>query len=239
MKKKFFLNIQSKGGSGKSMLTYLQALKNETNEKTCFVDLDSYNKISTQQLKFIGLHSSDRIIQIEMFDNLKKIERNKLFDILSALNAYNFDEFYIDFGTPESAQFPALLQVDFTVDEFKEFEKELDAEFIFNVIVAGGASYMSSFNYLKEITTLIDGKFDVNILINDFTFVNYPLLIDEIKAWAKGNNGKIKEVKQFGAFIIERATGQKIIDNVKLGLGMKDYTSFSSKMILKRELKRI
>lgn len=73
MKKKFFLNIQSKGGSGKSMLTYLQALKNETNEKTCFVDLDSYNKTATQQLKFIGLHSSDRLLQIEMFDNLKKI----------------------------------------------------------------------------------------------------------------------------------------------------------------------
>ena len=73
MKKKFFLNIQSKGGSGKSMLTYLQALKNETNEKTCFVDLDSSTKTSTQQLKFIGSHSGNRIIQIEMFDNLKKI----------------------------------------------------------------------------------------------------------------------------------------------------------------------
>ena len=239
MKKKFFLNIQSKGGTGKSMLTYFQALKNETNDKTCFVDLDSYNKTSTQQLKFIGLHSGNRIIQIEMFDNLKKIERKKLFDILSALNAYNFDEFYIDFGTPESAQFPALLKVDFTVDEFKEFEKGLDAEFIFNVIVAGGTSYMGSFNYLKDITTLIDGKFDINVLINDFTFANDPLLIDEIKAWAKGNEDKIKEVKQFGVIFVDRVSGQKIIDNAKLGLGLQDYTSFISKKILKRELKRI
>lgn len=155
------------------------------------------------------------------------------------MNAYNFDEFYLDFGTPESAQFPALLKVDFTVDEFKEFEKELDAEFIFNVIVAGGASYMSSFNYLKDITTLLDGKFDVNVLINDFTFANYPLLIDEIKAWAKGTKGKIKDVKQFGAILVDRSSGQKIIDNVKLGLGLQDYTSFTSKTILKRELKRI
>ena len=239
MKKKFFLNIQSKGGSGKSMLTYLQALKNETNEKTCFIDLDSSTKTSTQQLKFIGSHATNRIIQIDMFDNLKKIEREKLFDIFSALNTYNFEEYYIDFGAPESEQFPALLKLDFTVDDFKEFEKELNAEFIFNVIVAGGTSYMSSFNYLKEITTLIDGKFDVNVLINDFTFANYPILIEEIKAWAKGNKGKIKEVKQFGAILVDRASGQKIIDNVKLGLGLQDYTSFTSKTILKRELKRI
>ena len=239
MKKKFYLNIQSKGGSGKSMLTYLQALKNETNEKTCFIDLDSSTKTSTQQLKFILVQANNRLLQIEMFDNLKKIEREKLFDIFSGLNSYDFDEYYIDFGAPESEQFPALLKLDFTVDDFKEFEKELNAEFIFNVVVAGGTSYMSSFNYLKDITTLIDGKFDVNVLINDFTFANYPQLIDEIKAWAKEKKGKIKEVKQFGAILVDRSSGQKIIDNVKLGLGLQDYTSFTSKTILKRELKRI
>ena len=39
--KTIFLNIQSKGGAGKSMLTYLQALKHQGNEHVAFVDLDS------------------------------------------------------------------------------------------------------------------------------------------------------------------------------------------------------
>ena len=239
MKKKFYLNIQSKGGSGKSMLTYLQALKNETNEKTCFIDLDSSTKTSTQQIKFIQAHSENRLLNIDMFDNIRKIEREKIFEILAALNNYDFDEFYIDFGAPESEQLPALLNIDFTIDEFKEFEKELGADFIFNVIMAGGPAYMSCFKYLKEVTNLVDGKFELNILINDFTFSNYPELIDELKAWAKGTKGKIKDVKQFGAILVDRSSGQKIIDNVKLGLGLQDYTSFTSKTILKRELKRI
>lgn len=125
MKKKFYLNIQSKGGAGKSMLTYLQAVKNETNEKTYFIDLDSSTKTSSQQIKFIQTHSENRLLTIEMFDNLKKIEREKLFEILAALNNYSFDEFYIDFGAPESEQLPALFNMDFTIDQFKEFETEL------------------------------------------------------------------------------------------------------------------
>jgi len=50
--KSFYFNIQSKGGSGKSMLTYLQALKHEKNEKAAFVDLDSSTQTSTRQLHF-------------------------------------------------------------------------------------------------------------------------------------------------------------------------------------------
>jgi cellulose biosynthesis protein BcsQ len=51
----FYFNIQSKGGAGKSMLTYLQALKHETNDQAVFVDLDSSTKTSVRQLRFIGI----------------------------------------------------------------------------------------------------------------------------------------------------------------------------------------
>ena len=51
--KQFHFNVQAKGGSGKSMLTYLQALKNETSQRSYFIDLDSSVKTSLQQLKFL------------------------------------------------------------------------------------------------------------------------------------------------------------------------------------------
>ena len=44
--KTYYFNIQAKGGAGKSMLTYLQALKNEENASTLFVDLDNSTKTS-------------------------------------------------------------------------------------------------------------------------------------------------------------------------------------------------
>jgi cellulose biosynthesis protein BcsQ len=48
--KTIYFNIQSKGGAGKSMLTYLQAIKNEQNEKAFFVDMDGSTLTSSQAL---------------------------------------------------------------------------------------------------------------------------------------------------------------------------------------------
>ncbi|MDQ2719706.1 MAG: hypothetical protein M3Z26_08115 [Bacteroidota bacterium] len=63
--KQFQFNIQAKGGSGKSMLTYLQALKNETNQVTFFVDLDSSVQTSRQQLKFLQGKKTGKICHNE------------------------------------------------------------------------------------------------------------------------------------------------------------------------------
>ena len=54
--KTFYFNIQAKGGSGKSMLTYLQALKNETNNRAYFIDLDSSVRREAQVLKVLILY---------------------------------------------------------------------------------------------------------------------------------------------------------------------------------------
>ena len=71
--KTFYYNIQSKGGTGKSMLTYLQALKHEENDKIAFVDLDSSTQTSTRQLHFLTQQAANRLFSVDIFDNLKKI----------------------------------------------------------------------------------------------------------------------------------------------------------------------
>src|SRR3954464_5320818 len=75
--KTFYFNIQAKGGAGKSMLTYLQALKNEENESTLFVDLDNSTKTSIKQLKF--LKDKKRLVETDIIDAFRRIEREKLF----------------------------------------------------------------------------------------------------------------------------------------------------------------
>lgn len=239
--KTFYFNIQSKGGSGKSMLTYLQALKHEKNEKTAFVDLDSSTQTSTKQLQFLANDGSKitRLFSIDIFDNLKKIEREKLFDILQAFNKQNFDDIYIDFGAPESEQLPALFSLDFSIEEFKEFEKELKAKFVFNVILCGGTSFASSFEYLKSVTRLTKNNFEIVMYLNELTFQNYNILIDQLNEFAKKGKESVTKVIRFGDIHVDRHSGQIITENIRNGVGLSAYNSFSAKTIIKREMAKV
>src|SRR4051794_34086751 len=109
--KTFYFNIQAKGGAGKSMLTYLQALKNEDNEAALFVDLDNSTKTSIKQLKF--LKDKQRLVETDIIDAFRRIEREKLFQVLENLSQMEFEEYFLDFGAPESEQLPNLFSLDF------------------------------------------------------------------------------------------------------------------------------
>ena len=237
--KTIYLNIQSKGGAGKSMLTYLQALKNEENEGTAFVDLDKSTKTTAKQLRFLGGKSIERVFEIDLFDSHKRIEREKLFKIFEALNETNFSDIYVDFGAPESEQLPSLLSMDFSIEDFKEFETGLDAKIVFNVIIAGGPAFASCFEYLKLITGIVKGKFEVIALPNEFTFQNYPSQIEELKDFVAATKGLVKEVKPFGDIQVDRESGRIITDNVKEGLGLSHFNSFAVKLIIRKELAKI
>ena len=91
--KQFQFNVQAKGGSGKSMLTYLQALKNETNQRSYFIDLDSSVKTSLQQLKFLQGKTPPRFAIMNLLDSRDKIDRQLLFENLMELSHKDYDEF--------------------------------------------------------------------------------------------------------------------------------------------------
>lgn len=234
--KTFYFNIQSKGGVGKSMLTYLQALKHEKNEKVAFVDLDSSTQTSTRQLHFLARQETNRLFSVDIFDHLKKIEREKLYDILQAFNSQSFEAIYIDFGAPESEQLPSLFSLDFTIEEFKEFEKELKAKFVFNVIMGGGTSYESTFNYLKNLISIVKGMFEIVLCLNELTFQNYQLLIDELEDF--GRKAKSRVIK-FGNIHIDRNSGQIITESIRNGKGGSSFKSFAAKTIIKREIAKV
>jgi cellulose biosynthesis protein BcsQ len=170
--KQFIFNIQSKGGAGKSMLTYLQALKHEDNDKVLFVDLDNSTKTSLKQLQFLS--AKKRIAEVSINDNKKRIDREKLFAVIEKLASLEaFDTIFIDFGAPESQQFPSLFNLDFSAEELKDFEESLQARFVFNIIVAGGASYLSCMEFTREVAESLRGLFDINIWLNEYSFSNY------------------------------------------------------------------
>lgn len=234
----FYFNIQSKGGAGKSMLTYLQGLKNEKNEKSLFIDLDSSTKTSVKQLAF--LKDQKRIAEVTINDSQKKIDREKLFDVIEKLAIMEqYEEFYVDFGAPESQQLPSIFNFDFTVEEFKDFECSVEAKFVFNIIIAGGASYTSCMQFTEEVVDSLKGKFEVNLWVNEHSFTNYEKLVEEVKEYAKVQNKNISSVKLFGNIAVDRSSGQNIIESVKQGGGLDGFKGFATKAIIKREIDKI
>ena len=236
--KHIYFNVQSKGGAGKSMLTYLQALKHEDDTTVAFIDLDSATGTSLQQLKFIGLQEN-RLFKVDILDYHKKIEREKLYTVIDKATAIPFEKFFIDFGAAESEQLARLLSIDFTAAEFKEFEKEQNAKFIFNVVMAGGTSYVACFEYLKNFLELVGNNFEMRVYANEFTFKGQGFLLEELKKFETSSKGLIKCLIKFGNFFPERVSGTQIIEAMKMGKGRDGLKSFSTKIIIRKELAKI
>lgn len=235
--KNFYFNVQSKGGAGKSMLTYLQALKHQKDENVVFVDLDSSTQTSLQQLNFIS--KQGRLIKTDIYDRSKKLDRERFIEVIEGLNQLEHHNFYIDFGAPESEQLPGLFTIDFTIDEFKLIEQEMGVKFIFNVIIAGGPAYEACFNYLKNLTEIINGRFDIYAYANEFTFNNYENLLNNLNDFVIVTKGLIKAVLPFGNFHPDRRSGKLILGNIREGRGLDEFHSFATKLILKREFEKI
>ena len=236
--KQFFFNTQAKGGSGKSMLTYLLALKNESNEKSYFIDLDSSVKTSTQQLKFLQGKQPSRFALMNLLDPRDKIDRQLLFENLLELSQKEYSEFFFDFGAPESDQLPSLFSKDYTIEEFKQIQDELNAKFVFNVIVAGGGAYEACTKYLQKIVELVNGVFEVNIYINQASFANHQHLIEELKTYASIKKNKIHSVNLFGDFDITTAPHKNILNIIEQGKGIEAYV-FVEKIKILKELSKI
>lgn len=231
-------NIQSKGGSGKSMLTYLQALKYEKDPRTYFVDFDSSVKTSIQQLGFLQEKLPARFATMDLLDAKNKIDRQLLFENLEELAEKDYDLFFLDFGAPESDQLPSLFTTDYSIDDFCEIGEQLHCRFTFNVVVAGGGAYKRCTDYLQKVAKLVDGRFDLNVFINQGTFVIHPQLMEELEAFASTAENKIAAVKYFGDFDATTAPHRNILRTIEQGKGMEAYR-FIERIKINKELSKI
>lgn len=230
--KKFYFNLQAKGGVGKSFLTALIALKNEDNPKTYFVDLDSSVKTSTQQLKFLKGRTPPRFASMHLLDNRNKIDRQLLFENLYLLSQKDYEEFYLDLGAPESAEFPSLFSADYTISEFKQIAQELNAEFILHIVIAGGSSYEACTNYLERVAEIVKGALEINLYINEATFINKDK-IGELTSFAELNNDIINETRLFGDFDNTTSPHKNILKKIEDGESLKSYAFVERIKILK------
>ena len=230
--------MQNKGGVGKSMLTYLLALKHQKNtfdnegnlDKILFSDGDILNLTTDRQCKFLT------IAHVNLMDKNQKFQRDKLLRSLEFFSKVEAEIIYIDFGASESGQFPALVSLDYSSELFQDFAKNFNIEIVVNVVVAGGTSFIPCTDYLKNVVAALEHRIEIKVWINDWTFKNdTPETLVALSKYCQKENIAIH---RFGNFDTDSSVGSEIMNKIKVGSGFNDY-DFIHKMSLRKELDRL
>jgi len=226
MTRTFHFILQAKGGVGKSLHTYLRALT-ESDRHSLFVDVDSSTKTSLRQLTFLG---EDRLESISLIDKRDVLVRDIFVGYVESLLESPFQEVFMDFGAPESEQFPALVARDL---DFKEWCDEVGFKAVFHIIMAAGGAYRACGEYLDKMVQVLAGQFEVTAWENISTFKQYPKLSQELAARCHAMG---IEHRRFGDFDANSLLGIQILDGIRSGFNLDKYYP-GARITLKRELR--
>ncbi|WP_051350405.1 hypothetical protein [Dyadobacter alkalitolerans] len=165
--KQINLVLQSKGGVGKSLFIWFVA-QNQKEQKTNFIDLDESTGTSIGRLGAVV--GKERVRSFSILNEYKKMERDVIVDLLDKLAKGKSENYYIDFGAPESAEFLRLLQEDALADELRRELADMDTMLRLFVIVAGRDALASCVNYYNAVSAGIAGQFPITMVVNMGTF---------------------------------------------------------------------
>ena len=114
----------------------------------------------------------------------------------------------------------------------EQIAQELNAEFILNIVIAGGSSYEACTNYLERVAEIVKGALEINLYINEATFINKDK-IGELTSFAELNNDIINETRLFGDFDNTTSPHKNILKKIEDGESLKSYAFVERIKILK------
>lgn len=223
MKKLIFIT-QAKGGSGKSILTYLLA---EKYEKAVVCDMDDATRTSSLQLAY------RKPVEISFLNDNNVIDRGYFSDFLEKIaEAKSKDLFLCDLGASVSEQLPHYINsigVEFLAETLKAMDLELE---IFTV-VAGANNFSQTMAYLEQINGVVGGKISVRVFKNEY----FTFTADQSNALNSYTELHSLPVSSFNITKDNNETTQNRVREVlKAGKGIKDAPAFS-KMFFTSALK--
>lgn len=156
MKKLIFVT-QSKGGAGKSVLTFLLA---EKYPEAAILDMDDATKTTTLQLAYRNPR------QITFLNSNKVIDRGLFNAFLEKLSTAKSTLFIADLGASISEQLPFYIS---DVNEFlPSVLQELEIELEIYTIIGGANIFTQTMSYLDTLVKSIDNRFKIKIFKNEF-----------------------------------------------------------------------
>lgn len=233
--KQFHFILQAKGGVGKSFLTYLYALQHEQHPDVLFLDVDNSTKTSDRQLAF--LRGQQRVAKLSLFNERDKQDRQLLLRSVLELATLSYDQYFMDFGAPESEQFPALLRRDVPVELLQRVEKQTGGQFIFHVVIGGNTAYKPCVEYLVELATLLGSAFTIQVHPNQYSFVG-PARQEQQTNLINFCQANEFEHRPFGNVDADSQVGKQIVHYAQLGKGLADY-DFLEQILIERELEQL
>lgn len=167
MKRLTFI-CSSKGGSGKSFITFFIAKALSNDENSIFIDLDKSTRTSYNRLGKVI--SDDRVLELSILDDFARLDREAFINIMDKISNADFETFFMDLGAPESDEFLTFLKNDCPPSEFKEIAEELGLDVTILVPIAGGDALDTTVTYYKQLAKISDGNIKVQALKNEGTF---------------------------------------------------------------------
>ena len=177
MKKRVIFITQSKGGVGKSVITFLYAQKYPD---AVFLDMDDATKTTMKQLSYLDPK------QVSFLSENKSIDRGKFNDFLEQISTHKKDLFICDLGSSISEQLPFYIN-DFNAELLKNALIELGIEMQLICVVGGQNIFSSCMEYLQTLDLVVKSHLKISVALNDH-FALGEIQRSEFDNFCKKNN---------------------------------------------------
>lgn len=235
--KTFHLILQSKGGVGKSMLTYFYALQSENDHSSLFIDVDNSTKTSDRQLAFLRTKSVKRLAKLSLFNEEAKQDRMMLVSSILELAKLDYTSYYLDFGAPESEQFPSMVQRNIPVTMLKKVEHKIQGSLVFHIVIGGNTAFKPSLEYLTLLLEVLEGQFKIVVHPNKFSFIG-PARAEQQAYLEKFCQQNQLPVVAFGGIDPESAAGKQIVHYAQQGKGL-DAFDYLERLLIEEQIESL
>ncbi len=159
MKKKIHFITQAKGGSGKSVLTFMLA---EKYPAAVILDLDDATTTSMKQLAY------RKPVKISFLDpTTKRIDRGAFNSLFESVIAANKELFIADLGASVAEQLPKYFSLN-GIEAIMEILEASEIQLQLVCVIGGGNIFKATMEYLTELVESTKGLLEITVAHNGF-----------------------------------------------------------------------
>lgn len=216
MKKKIYFITQAKGGSGKSVLTFMLA---EKYKNAVLLDLDDATTTTMKQLAYRDP------IKVSFLDpETKRIDRGAFNGLFESIVEAKEELFIADLGASVAEQLPKYLSMN-GVEMISEILNANNIQLQVICIVGGGNIFKATMEYLVELMTATNGALQITVAHNGF----YPCSEEQQAALLHHTRQNNLPMMHFDLVKDKGETAMRTVENVlKNGKGITGLSPFTS-----------
>lgn len=159
MSKKIQFITQAKGGSGKSVLTFMLA---EKYKHAVILDLDDATTTTMTQLAY------RQPVRVSFLDpKTKRIDRGAFNSLFESVAESDREYYIADLGASVAEQLPKYFSIN-RIEAIMEILDVIDIELQLICVVGGGNIFKATMEYLAELMDAVSSRLKVIVAVNGF-----------------------------------------------------------------------